>query len=179
MHPPAIPMTFSSSEAARRGLLRPLTWLRQASGLPFSKRHPRRATKPAAAASSGGALRLLPAGICAAVERDCFTAEMNLLRSGLRFETTRPDPIVSHDHAGKFRFPPPVRGEGGRSTRPVRLRGHGCFPGGRARRIADVGRSPFGPLRHRRRRGPRRRFPQDEPARQLPPHPGSRMRGLR
>lgn len=43
----------------------------------------------------GRAVRLLPLSIRGAVERECFTAEVNLLDSGLHFKTTRQAPIIS------------------------------------------------------------------------------------
>jgi len=57
------------------------------------------ASLPRYKACGGGivrrALRLVPLDIREAVERDIFSAEMNLLDAGLHFETKREDPIIS------------------------------------------------------------------------------------
>jgi len=47
-------------------------------------------------------LRLLPIAIGDAVERECFTAEINLHDAGLRFETQRQVPIVSMTMRDRF-----------------------------------------------------------------------------
>jgi len=50
------------------------------------------------------ATRLLPLSIQDAVERDCCVAEMNLLDTGLHFETRRRDPIISMTMREKFDY---------------------------------------------------------------------------
>ncbi len=67
-----------------------------------------RASLPRHKTCGGGvvqrALRLLPLNIRAAVERDCFVAEMNLPDIGLHFETRRQDPIISMTMREKFDY---------------------------------------------------------------------------
>ena len=67
-----------------------------------------RASLPRHKTCGGGvvqrALRLLPLNIRAAVERDCFVAEMNLPDIGLHFETRRQDPIIAMTMREKFDY---------------------------------------------------------------------------
>ena len=67
-----------------------------------------RASLPRYKTCGGGvaqrALRLLPLNIRDAVERDCCVAEMNLLDTGLHFETRRQDPIISMTMREQFDY---------------------------------------------------------------------------
>jgi len=67
-----------------------------------------RASLPRRKTCGGGvvqrALRLLPPNIRDAVERDCFVAEMNLLDTGLHFETRRQAPIISMTMREQFDY---------------------------------------------------------------------------
>ena len=42
----------------------------------------------------GRAMRLLPTAVKEAVERECFTAEMNMLDGGMHFEVTKQEPVI-------------------------------------------------------------------------------------
>lgn len=50
------------------------------------------------------AIRLLPVDVREAVERDCYSAELNLLDANLHFSTRRTDPIISMTMREKFDF---------------------------------------------------------------------------